>query len=165
MVEQTEAVKGLTAKQREVYDLLARGLTPADVAKELGVKPNVVFSHVTRLNKKGLVDADGALISASGNGAVETDWPETPTAREALVGATPIAPVHTLIEEEEARLRDLLARIGAEGEQHDAAIVELKRSIEKHESLVSQLESQAKRIQAALDAFTFSAGSETSISG
>jgi DNA-binding NarL/FixJ family response regulator len=63
----------LTAREREVLELLADGLGPAEVARELGITPKTVATHVEHIYAKLGVHTRAQAVAAAFRGSlVET---------------------------------------------------------------------------------------------
>ncbi len=67
---QTDAVAMLTAREKEVLALVARGLTNKEIARELSVSPATIKAHVERIIAKlGVADRTQAAVLAARSGA------------------------------------------------------------------------------------------------
>jgi DNA-binding NarL/FixJ family response regulator len=64
-----DAVSSLTARERGVLDLVARGMTNKEIARHLAISPATVKAHVERIIAKlGVADRTQAAVLAAGGG-------------------------------------------------------------------------------------------------
>ena len=74
------SVGSLTAREMEVFSLITRGLSNAEIGAELFISDTTVKTHVTRLLQKlGLRDRAQAIVLAYQTGLFDTSGPPGPT--------------------------------------------------------------------------------------
>ena len=74
------AVESLTARELEVFSLITRGLSNAEIGAELFISDTTVKTHVTRLLQKlDLRDRAQAIVLAYQTGLFDTSGPPGPT--------------------------------------------------------------------------------------
>ena len=74
------AVESLTAREMEVFSLITRGLSNAEIGAELFISDTTVKTHVTRLLQKlDLRDRAQAIVLAYQTGLFDTSGPAGPT--------------------------------------------------------------------------------------
>lgn len=72
MVKSAALLKGLSAREREILELLTKGLSNADIASVLQVSPNTVKSHVANLLRKLEVSNRAEAVGLLGEIALES---------------------------------------------------------------------------------------------
>ena len=78
--EPPAAVESLTAREMEVFGLITRGLSNAEIGAELFISDTTVKTHVTRLLQKlDLRDRAQAIVLAYQTGLFDTSGPAGPT--------------------------------------------------------------------------------------
>ena len=71
-----EPFPDLTDREREVLELIARGLANAEIARRLSVAPKTVRNHVSNIfNKLQVVDRAQAIVRAREAGMGEPEGP------------------------------------------------------------------------------------------
>lgn len=89
----TARTRRLGPREHETVQLLARGLTTADIARRLGVNPNTVRYYVRCIGQKwGTANRDEIIVLACQLGIVPTE-PAEPDGDSCHLVQTPAGPV------------------------------------------------------------------------
>lgn len=134
----TAIAPALTPKQKQVRDLLAKGLAPAEVAKRLRISPSGVYGHIRNMRAAGIELP--AETTESNGASAEAPPPPAPVAPVPDGEPDPTLALREAIEYERTRVSAIAEEIA----EHETEIAALR---DEHETRSAR----AEKYQAALE--------------
>jgi DNA-binding CsgD family transcriptional regulator len=110
----------LTEKQQRVYDLIRKGRSRDEIARELDIGTGPLGSIIAGIKRKGALDAQGQPLKPARNGNRAESSEDTPRIADAHPGAEPLDGIVSLVEQNGAQLDQALTTAEVQQNQYAA---------------------------------------------